>query len=303
MSGPSRSTARAARAAVLLLAALAVAATWLSRPATLRSEDLPSSHTADRANGERLFYAGGCAACHGARLEGGVEIQTAFGTFRAPNISPDREAGIGSWSALDFVNAVTRGVSPDGRHYYPSFPYTSYLRMRVEDVFDLKAYLDTFDPVAERAPGHDIGLPWNIRRGIGLWKRLYLHADPIVPLPVPDPVLERGRYLVEAVGHCAECHTPRDRLGGPRLEHWLAGGPSPDGEGRVPNITPHDDGLADWSRKDIVRYLKSGFTPDYDTVGGSMAEVQENLAQLPEEDLQAMAAYLKSAPPQPDPRD
>jgi mono/diheme cytochrome c family protein len=302
MRRPPSSSARAIRAAVLLLAVLAAAATWLSRPLTLHREDLPS-HTADRANGERLFHAGGCAACHGARLEGGLEITTAFGTFRAPNISPDREAGIGSWSALDFVNAVTRGVSPGGRHYYPAFPYTSYMRMQVEDVLDLKAYLDTFEAVPERARGHDVGLPWNIRRGIGLWKRLYLHADPIVPLPASDPVLERGRYLVEAVGHCAECHTPRDRLGGFRLEHWLAGGPSPDGEGRVPNITPHGDGLADWSAKDLIRYLKSGFTPDYDTVGGSMAEVQENLARLPDEDLRAMAAYLEATPPQPDPRD
>jgi mono/diheme cytochrome c family protein len=119
--------------------------------------------------------------------------------------------------------------------------------------------------------------------------------------PAHDSVLERGRYLVEAVGHCAECHTARDPFGGPRRSHWLAGGASPDGEGRVPNITPHADGLAAWSERDIERYLKSGFTPEYDTVGGSMTQVQENLARLPDSDRTAIATYLKAVAPLPDP--
>jgi len=286
----------------LALLLLVAAAWWLTRPQLTEPGDLPA-HTPDPANGERLFHAGGCGSCHGTRLEGGLEIVTAFGTFRVPNISPDPRAGIGSWSELDFVDAMKSGVSPAGRHYYPAFPYTSYARMDFRDLLDLKAWLDSYEPVAEAVPGHEVRFPWTLRRGIGLWKRLFFETAPVVSLPDGDDRLQRGRYLVEAVGHCAECHTPRNPLGGLRLQHWLAGGANPDGEGRVPNITPHPDGLAEWSERDIVRYLKSGFTPDYDTVGGSMAEVQENLARLPDADREAIAAYLKAVPPLPDPAD
>jgi len=284
----------------LLMLALVAVGLWLSRPQRIEPQAVPR-HVPDPANGELLFHAGGCVSCHGDRLEGGLEIETAFGTFRVPNITPDRAAGIGDWSALDFVNGMKSGVSPDGKHYYPAFPYTSYARMRIEDLLDLRAYLARFEPVAAVVPGHELRFPWNIRRGIGLWKRLYLDASPVLPVADGNAQLERGRYLVEAVGHCAECHTPRNRIGGLQRRHWLAGGANPDGEGRVPNITPHSDGLADWSERDIVRYLKSGFTPDYDTVGGSMAEVQENLARLPDADREAIAAYLKALPAVPDP--
>jgi len=286
----------------LLFLALVVLGLWLSRPQRIEPQALPL-HVPDPANGERLFHAGGCGSCHGDRLEGGLEIVSAFGTFRVPNITPDRAAGIGEWSDLDFFNAMKLGVSPDGEHYYPAFPYTSYTRMRTEDIVDLRAYLAGFEPVAAAVPDHELRFPWNIRRGIGLWKRLYLDASPVLSVADGDELLERGRYLVEAVGHCAECHTPRNRIGGPQRRYWLAGGASPDDEGRVPNLTPHSDGLADWSERDIVRYLKSGFTPEYDTVGGSMAEVQENLARLPDADREAIAAYLKALPPIADPSD
>jgi mono/diheme cytochrome c family protein len=285
----------AGMAAILLLAF-----GWLSRPRTLSASDVPA-HVPDPLKGERLFHAGGCASCHGAGLEGGLELATAFGTFRVPNISPDPVAGIGGWSDLEFINAMRSGVSPEGTHYYPAFPYTSYTRMTLQDLLDLKSYIDAFEPVDAAVPGHNIAFPWNIRRGIGLWKMLYLDASFVVPIATGQEVLEQGRYLVEAVGHCAECHTPRDRLGGLQLKRWLAGAPGLDSEGRVPNITPHADGLADWSEGDIVRYLKSGFTPDYDTVGGSMTKVQENLAQLPDGDRAAIAAYLKVVPALPDP--
>jgi mono/diheme cytochrome c family protein len=175
--------------------------------------------------------------------------------------------------------------------------------MGLPDLIDLKAYLDTFEPVRQRVPGHELGFPWNVRRGIGLWKRLYLDASFVLQVPAGDERLELGRYLVESVAHCAECHTPRDRLGGLQRSRWLAGGPSLEGEGTVPNITPHPDGLAGWTERDIIRYLKSGFTPDYDTVGGAMAEVQENIARLPDSDREAIAAYLEALPPLPDPGD
>lgn len=279
---------------------LSLAFAWLTRPQTLAVRDIPP-HDIDLANGERLFHAGGCASCHGEGLAGGLELATPFGTFRVPNISPDPAAGIGAWRDVDFVNAMRSGVSPKGRHYYPAFPYTSYRGMSLADLLDLKAYVDTFAPVGLAVADHDIGFPWNVRRGIGLWKRAYLDVAPVVEVAAGDPVRERGRYLVESVGHCGECHTPRGRFGGLLRAQWLAGGPSLDGEGAVPNITPHPDGLADWSERDIVRYLGSGFTPDYDTVGGSMAKVQENLAKLPADDIAAIAAYLKAVPPLPDP--
>jgi len=286
----------------LALLVLVAVGFWLTRPQRIDPASLPE-HVPDPVNGERLFHAGGCASCHGDRLEGGLEITTAFGTFRVPNISPDPEAGIGAWDRIDFLNAMKSGVSPAGQHYYPAFPYTSYTRMSVEDLLDLKHWLDAYEPVGTVVRNHEIGFPWNIRRGIGLWKRLYLDPSPVMSVPAGDDQLQQGRYLVEAVGHCGECHTPRNRFGGLKIQYWLAGGPNPDGEGRVPNITPHRDGLADWSARDISRYLKSGFTPEYDTVGGSMADVQENLARLPDRDREAIAAYLLALPPLPAPPD
>ncbi len=280
--------------AILAAVVLAAAAWALTRPQTLDPADVPQL-VADRANGERIFHAGGCAASHGPDLAGGHEMTTAFGVFRVPNITPHPEAGIGGWSLGDFASAMKHGVSPDGRHYYPAFPYTSYVRMNWQDLVDLKAFLDGFEPSPARVADHELGFPWNVRRGVGLWKRLYLDEDWVL-VDVPDPEVERGRYLVEALGHCGECHTPRDAFGGPDTGAWLAGAPEPAGEGRVPNITPHPDALGAWSAKDIAYYFKSGFTPDFDTVGGSMVEVQENLALLGDEDRAAIAAYLKAVP-------
>lgn len=279
---------------MLLAVLLAGSVAWLlTRPHTLEPSRLAGGDP-DLENGPLVFHAAGCASCHGENLAGGLEMHTPFGTFRVPNISPDPESGIGSWSDLDFANAMLQGVSPDGEHYYPAFPYPSYSRMKPEDLRDLKAYLDTFEPRSNPVADHDVGFPFNVRRGIGLWKKRYMNTDPIIPDQDLSPKAIRGRYLVEALGHCGECHTPRDRLGGPDPGRWLAGGPNPDGEGSVPNITPHDNGLVSWSANDIAYYLESGFTPEFDTVGGSMVKVQENFAQLPKSDLQAVAAYLKA---------
>jgi mono/diheme cytochrome c family protein len=279
-----------------LCAAIVLLGWFLTRPETIDPVELQGV-LPGAANGERLFHAGGCGACHGEDLGGGLALESDFGTFYAPNISTDETAGIGGWTTLDLANAMLRGTSPDGRHYYPAFPYTSYTRMSVQDVADLKAYLDTFVSVNRPSMEHDIAFPWNMRRGIGIWKRRYMDSNPVVAVNSEDPVLLRGRYLVEAIGHCGECHTTRDAFGGLEPTLWLAGAPSVDGEGRVPNITPHADGLADWSANDIAYYLASGFTPDFDTVGGSMVEVQENLARLPDADRAAIAAYLKFIPP------
>jgi mono/diheme cytochrome c family protein len=213
-----------------------------------------------------------------------------------PNISSHGDDGIGRWSMIEFVNAMQRGVSPRGRHYYPSFPYTSYAKMAIEDVMDLKAYLDTLPAVEGRSAEHELDFPWSLRRGIGAWKRRYLNSAPVMGVDLGNPLIERGREMVEGAGHCGECHTSRDQFGGLDTARWLAGAPNPEGEGRVPNITPGGEDVAEWSVGDIVYYLESGFTPEFDTVGGSMVAVQENMAMLPQADREAIAAYLKFVP-------
>lgn len=296
---------------IALLAVLAAAGFgvfWVLTMPRPVAADAVAGLTGDTEAGRRMFFAGGCASCHATpeqddktRLGGGQALKTPFGTFNVPNISPDPETGIGGWTLAEFASAMRRGVSPDGRHYYPSFPYTSYQRMPLADVADLKAFLDTLEPVANRVAGHDLGFPYNIRRGLGLWKLLYLDGEPFTPPDGADEQVALGAYLVDGPGHCGECHTPRNAIGGPDLSRYLAGGPNPEGKGRIPNITPHEDGIGSWSAADIAYSLESGFTPEFDSFGGSMAAVQRNMAELPASDRQAIAAYLKTVPPLPNP--
>lgn len=276
---------------------------WLTEPEIVTAASLPA-HTPDLANGERMFWAGGCAGCHAApkaeddallSLGGGRTITTGFGTFVVPNISPDRTDGIGGWSEAEFVTAMTKGVDPEGRHLYPAFPYTSYQRMTVEDLLDLDAYLATLPAVPGRQPDHALAFPYDLRRGLGLWKLLYLDGKPYTPDPAMSAEAQAGGYLVEGPGHCGECHTPRNALGGPIAGRHLAGGPSPEGRGRIPNITPA--AIGDWSAADIADALESGFTPEGDDLAGSMAEVVVNMGHLAASDRDAMAAYLKAIPP------
>lgn len=298
--------------AVLAAGAIGAVAFWtLSAPRLLGEETIASVGEGNPTDGERIFWAGGCASCHarpGAEgaatleLAGGLKLVTSFGTFTAPNISQDKKDGIGSWSAADFANAMMRGVAPDGSHLYPSFPYTSYARMRADDIGDLYAFLKTLPAVSGEAQGHELGFPFNIRRGLGLWKLLYLSDQPVVALPADAPDdLVLGRYLVEGPGHCGECHTPRSFIGGPENDRWLSGAPAAEkGEGVVPNITPGGRVVGTWSEADIANYLETGFTPEFDSVGGSMVDVQHNMARLRPEDRQAIAAYLKAIPPHED---
>jgi mono/diheme cytochrome c family protein len=260
----------------------------------------------DLANGQELFHAGGCVSCHMSpgqddrtRLGGGQPLPTPFGTFYPPNISSDREDGIGAWSAPDFVRAMREGTSPDGRHYYPAFPYTSYQHMSANDLADLLAYLQTLPAVTGRVRDHDLSFPYTLRRGLGLWKLVFLRDGPITPDPGRSPAWNRGRYLVESASHCAECHSPRNVAGAIEAEKRFAGGPNPEGKGIVPNITPDKSGIVSWSAGDIAELLKTGFTPDFDSVGGAMAPVVRNTAQLTDDDRAAMAEYLKSLPARP----
>jgi mono/diheme cytochrome c family protein len=281
----------------------------LTEPKKLDAATLADLGAGDVARGERIFWAGGCTSCHArpksegdARLElaGGLELKTPFGTFVPPNISPDPQSGIGNWSVEDFANAMTRGVAPDGSHLYPSFPYTSYARMNPADVADLYAFMKTLPPVAGKAADHRLSFPFNVRRGLGLWKLLYLNDEPVVALADDAPENVRlGRDLVEGPGHCGECHTPRDSIGGTDKTRWLSGAVAAEGEGVVPNVTPGEGGIGDWSESDMTSFFETGFTPDFDSVGGSMVEVQRNLARLRPEDRAAIAAYLKAVPPHP----
>jgi len=258
--------------------------------------------TPDVANGEVIFNAGGCASCHAVpnqpdrlKLGGGLAIPSPFGTFYAPNISPDPVDGIGRWRQEDFVNAVMKGVSPQGTHYFPAFPYTSYAHARPKDVRDLFGYLKTLPPVPGKVRDHDVPFPFDIRRNIGIWKLLFFDASPFAPDLSRSAAWNRGAYLAGSFGHCAECHSPRNLLGGIIAAQRFAGGPNPDGEGWVPNIT--GKGLADWSEKDLAYFLETGQTPDGDSAGGSMARVIKNISQLPEADRSALADYIKSLPP------
>lgn len=290
--------------AALLLVGLGTA-WWLSRPQTVAAGVLPD-YEPDVVAGERIFWAGGCASCHATPVDGkrakgrdklllggGTELETPFGVFRVPNISPHEDDGIGRWSMIEFVNAMQSGVSPSGQHYYPSFPYASYSKMAVEDVMNLKAYLDTLPVIEGTSTDHALSFPWSVRRGIGFWKRRYVDSAPVVSVESASALVARGRELVEGAGHCGECHTPRDRFGGMIISRWLSGAPNPEGRGRIPNITPSGKEISTWSAADIAYYLESGFTPEFDTVGGPMVAVQENMAMLTESDRNAIAAYLK----------
>jgi len=303
---------RAGLIAVGLIAAVTIAFYVLTEPVPVPASALPD-HVPDIENGKVMFIAGGCADCHAKPagacddldvedetvLAGGRCLKTDIGTFYVPNISPDAETGIGSWTTLDFVNAMKRGVAPDGVHLYPAFPYTSYQRMRYEDIIDLKAYLDTLPSVRYQAPPNALDFPYSIRRGVGVFQRLYVDGETFTPDPKASDTVNHGAYLVLGVSHCGECHTPRNALGGPIASEAFAGAHNPDGRGTVPNITPSADGIGDWSEEDIVYLLETGSTPDFDVIGDNMVPVQENMERLSAEDREAIAAFLKTLPPRP----
>jgi len=256
----------------------------------------------DLARGEAVFWAGGCASCHVAPkaeadaqlvLAGGQGFASDFGTFYAPNISSDPVHGIGDWTTEELVSALRHGTSPEGKHYYPAFPYTAYAKAELADLVSLAAYMRTLPASQTTSQPHDVGFPFSWRRLLGGWKLLFLDTGWVLEGELTARV-EHGRYLSEALAHCGECHTPRNALGGLQAARWLAGAPVPgSARGRFPNITPH---RLSWSEADIAAYLKSGFTPDFDTAGGHMTEVVENFARLTDEDRAAVAAYLKAVP-------
>jgi mono/diheme cytochrome c family protein len=294
-------------------AAIGVAVFWIvTIPATVPASALPS-YTPNLDNGKTMFTIGGCSSCHAVpdkdpdkvdrtRLGGGLALASPFGTFYVPNISPDPADGIGRWSEADFVTALWKGTSEHGNNLFPAFPYTSYQHMELDDVRDLFAYIKALPPVAGKVRRHDLKFPFNIRRLVGGWKLLFFHGGPFVPDPSKSAQWNRGAYLVNGPGHCAECHSPRNVLGGIIASERFAGGPAPDGKGWVPNITPAglghwgDDHIA-WKEKDIASFLDDGMNPAGDYAGDAMAEVIRNTSQLGAADRAAIATYIAALPP------
>ncbi len=254
--------------------------------------------------GAYLLHAGGCISCHTADtddaepLAGGPALTTAFGTFFAPNITPDKTTGIGTWSDEDFLRAMQEGHRPDGSHYYPVFPYTSYTGMSDDDVLSIKAYLFSLNPVAQQNRQHD--LPWYLFSRIlaTAWRVLFFTPERFAPDANRSTDWNRGAYLVRHLGHCGECHTPRNALGATIHSLELSGTPDgPEGK-KVPNITPHmAAGTGKWSTDEILFFLEIGMLPDGDFTGGSMSQViDDNTGYLTADDRQAIAMYLQSLP-------
>jgi mono/diheme cytochrome c family protein len=263
----------------------------------------------DLANGEVVFYAGGCISCHATpkqddkrRLGGGRALPSPFGTFHVPNISPHRQDGIGAWTLAQFQRAMRGGVSPAGQHYYPAFPYTSYQRVTATDLRDVFGYLMTLPPVEGRIRDHDLPFPLTLRRGIGLWKLAFFDGEVFRPDPSKSASWNRGAYLVEGLGHCAECHSTRNVFGAISEARRFAGGPNPEGKGTVPNLTPDASGLKDWTRSDVEEVLASGLTPTGDSVGSNMADVVAHTSKLSASDRTAIAEYILSLPPRVGPK-
>lgn len=263
-----------------------------------------TSAQGDPKRGEYIARAAGCVGCHTEAKEGampyagGRALATPFGTFYGPNITPHPEAGIGRWTEADFMRALREGRRPDGAHYFPAFPYPSYTKITDADARDLWAYLRTLPPDPRANRPHELRFPYAWRFPVAFWKWLYFRPGAHTDDPKLAPNLNRGAYLVQALGHCGECHTPRDALGGPRRDRHLAGGTGPDGKG-VPNLTPTR--LKQWSDKDLSNFLVAGITPDGDVPAESMGEVIQNTtSRLTPADLEAMIAYLRALPPLPD---
>ncbi len=257
-------------------------------------------HADPVARGKYVLHAAGCITCHtedsrdAVPLAGGRVLRTDFGTFHSPNITPDAATGIGGWTAEQFRDAIRQGRAPDGHYYYPSFPYTSYVAMRDQDVDDLFAYLQALQPVRNEVAAHELAWPYRWRSLLTPWRWLYFDTEYEAPHREGDDSWNRGAYLVHALGHCGECHTPRNSLGGLDRSRHLAGQAGSEYAAAAPDITAAG-AIGDWSRDDLLVFLQFGLTPDNDVPGGGMgAVIFDSLAALDDSDLEAMIDYLQS---------
>ena len=255
----------------------------------------------DAKRGEYIAKAGGCLGCHTEAKDkavpyaGGRALKTPFGTFYGPNITPHASAGLGRWSEADFVGAIRMGLRPDGAHYFPAFPYPSFTRISDADLRDLWAYLRSLPPSPRASQAHDLRFPFGWRFLVLGWKWLFFSPRPFSPDAKRSAALNRGDYLVSALGHCSECHTPRNFLGGPKRARHLAGtAKGPDGKA-VANLTPAN--LKKWGDAELKDFLQTGITSDGDVVAETMGEVIRNTtSQLTPQDLAAVIGYLRSLP-------
>jgi mono/diheme cytochrome c family protein len=286
--------------ALALIAASGLLAFWvLSAPHPYVAADIPQ-HIPDLENGKLLYNIGGCISCHASEADaavpaGGKPLPTPIGVLYPPNLTPDPETGLGTWSNVDFVNAMQKGLSPSGSHLIPAFPYTSYAHMKVEDVLDIKAYLDSLPPVKNAAKPNEVFALPVVRRGLGVWQLIGLDHTKFADDPNQTASWNRGAYLVGSIGHCGECHTPRTILMTSDKSKLFQGGPHPEGKGKVPSLRD----LAGRSRykdaKDLVLAFQNGEELGYDKMSsGGMGEVRKNIAKLPEADIAAIAEYVMS---------
>ena len=255
----------------------------------------------DAKRGLYVSKAAGCLGCHTEEKQdaqpyaGGRALKTPFGTFYGPNITPHPTAGIGRWSEQNFMRALREGRRPDGAHYFPAFPYPSFTQMSDADMRDLWAYLRSLPPSSRANQPHDLKFPFGWRWLVWGWKLLFFSPGPFVADPARNATLNRGAYLVAALGHCGECHTPRNFLGGPKKSRALAGSKL----AKASNLTPTR--LKNTSDRDLKDFLLTGMTPDGDVAAEAMAEVVRNTtSQLTPQDLDALIAYLRSLPPLPE---
>ena len=258
----------------------------------------------DAKRGEHVVRLGGCLGCHtedkkGATpFAGGRALEMPFGTFFGPNITPHPKAGIGSWTEADFMRAMRHGERPDGANYFPAFPYSSFTKITDNDLQDIWAYLRTLPPNARANQEHDLRFPFGLRFLVTFWKWLYFTPGPFMDVQGVTDTVNRGDYLVNALGHCGECHTPRNFLGGPVKGKFLAGAWGSDGR-RVPNLTPTR--LKSWGDADLKQLFSTGVTPDDDTLSVEMDEVIRNTtSHLSAEDVATLIAYLRAVPPLPE---
>ena len=262
-----------------------------------------SAAARDVKRGEYLVKAGGCVGCHTAEVKnavafaGGRALKTPFGTFYGPNITPDLVAGIGRWSESDFILAMRHGVRPDRSNYFPAFPYPSFTKISDDDLRSLWAYLRTLPASGQPNRPHNLRFPFGFRFMVSIWKVLFFRPGPFTPSPQVNASVNRGAYLVQALGHCGECHTPRNFMGGPKRDRLLAGGKGPEGK-NVANLTP--TGLKKWNDKELREFLISGQSPDGDVTAAAMGEVIINTtSELSATDLADLIAYLRSLAPLP----
>jgi mono/diheme cytochrome c family protein len=298
-----------APALILLTLSAPVTAQTPAKPAAPAAKAAPAAVAAtpavtpEVARGEYLMKAGGCLGCHTAEKKdavpfaGGRGLKTPFGTFYGPNITPHPTAGIGGWTEAQFIRAMRHGERPDGSNYFPAFPFPSFTKINDADLRDLWAYLRSLPPSAQPSLAHELKFPFGFRFPVTIWKWLFFTPGVFTDNAQATPVINRGAYLVQALGHCGECHTPRNLMGGPNKDRFLAGGKGPEGKS-VANLTP--TGLKKWNDKDLQEFLLSGLSPDGDVTAEAMGEVVTNTtSKLTPPDLAALIAYLRTLAPLP----